>query len=105
MPLLFIFSAKTEFEGKIVAPVRIALVFKNSFLSIFPLLFEPEAFHTGIYTLLCHKKQKSPLLRGACLNPISLGEGLYQQYHLFGLPAILRQSIILPNDIITSPIE
>ena len=52
-----------------------------------------------------HKKQKSPLLRGACLNPISLGEGLYQQYHLFGLPAILRQSIILPNDIITSPIE
>ena len=34
MPLLFIFSAKTEFEGRIAAPDRIALVVKNSFLSI-----------------------------------------------------------------------
>ena len=50
-------------------------------------------------------KQKPPLLRGSCLNPIPLGEGLYQQYHLFGLPDILRQNITLPNDIITSPIE
>jgi hypothetical protein len=42
---------------------------------------------------------------GFCLNPIPLGGGLYQQYHLFGLPDILRQNITLPNDIITSPIE
>jgi hypothetical protein len=45
MPLLFIFSAKTEFEGKIVAPARIALVVMNSFLSIIQFLLEPEVFH------------------------------------------------------------
>jgi len=44
-------------------------------------------------------------------NPTNVGldvverENLFQQYHLFGLPDILRQNITLPNDIITSPIE
>jgi hypothetical protein len=44
MPLLFIFSAKTEFEGKIVAPVRIALVFKNSFCPYFPFYLSQRRF-------------------------------------------------------------
>jgi len=62
-------------------------------------LIIPKSTHHQLY------KQKNPRMWGFCLNPIPLGGGLYQQYHLFGLPDILRQNITLPNDIITSPIE